>query len=102
MSAFGMISRIALEEAARNAAKNQWRKARKSGAFERDMWLHRVGLTSYSPTREAVRGVSLFLAGAAIGGILGLLFAPKSGEEFRSDLAERSRMRTGTERELHS
>jgi gas vesicle protein len=40
-------------------------------------------------SRDDVPGnISIFILGLAAGAVVTLLFAPKSGEEFRSDLAE--------------
>jgi hypothetical protein len=52
--------------------------------------LHALGL---EPRRSAssyiLPALGVFAAGALVGGALGLLFAPKSGRELRSDLSKK-------------
>jgi len=52
--------------------------------------LNAVGLQSTRPALwAAVPGIALFGAGLVVGTGLGMLLAPKSGPELRSDLADR-------------
>jgi gas vesicle protein len=61
----------------------------------RDWPLKQKGITSMGNDRDYGDGVSTrltyFLVGAGIGAVLALLFAPKSGEELRSDIADATR-----------
>jgi hypothetical protein len=59
--------------------------------FDREYWLHKVGLTPYRPTKAAFGGMSLFVLGAIAGGVAGLLFAPKRGMELRTEVKDRAR-----------
>ena len=44
-----------------------------------------------APSRRTSSGVALFLAGLGAGVVVGMLFAPTSGEELRSGIGERTR-----------
>jgi gas vesicle protein len=60
-----------------------------------DWLLKKKGITSMGNDRDYGDGVStrltFFLVGAGIGAVLALLFAPKSGEELRNDIADATR-----------
>lgn len=43
------------------------------------------------PKRRTSSGIALFLGGVGTGIILGMLFAPVTGEELRSEVSERAR-----------
>lgn len=44
-------------------------------------------------SQKKVPGYAYFLGGAALGAVIGLLFAPKKGSELRSDIKDWSRKR---------
>lgn len=44
-----------------------------------------------APSRRTATGLALFLAGVGTGVLVGMLLAPSSGEELRSNLSERAR-----------
>ena len=69
----------AAEVAAKKAAKG-WRKIDWDGDV-----LQRVGLTTYKGSGIGT-GLSLFVLGAAVGGIAALMLAPKKGNELRTDV----------------
>lgn len=54
---------------------------------------------SYRAGPDVMTGVGLFALGALVGASLGLLFAPKSGHELRSDLGRARGMLPGSNRE---
>ena len=66
-------------------------------AMDRDMLLRRMGLEERTPTGDFFTGLGLFSIGVLVGAGLGLMFAPKRGEEIRASLNEawRSRGRGG-------
>lgn len=95
MNALATISRIyTLNNVQRDARKfmkkKGWNKAWKK-AMDREALLHRMGLSTYSPTKNAIGGISLFVAGCVVGGIAGMLLAPKRGDELRRDITERAK-----------
>ena len=58
--------------------------------FDRDQWLRRVGLSTYTPVKSTVAGISLLLAGAAVGVAIGLALAPKPGAQLRVEVKDRA------------
>ncbi len=44
-----------------------------------------------APSRRISSGVAIFLAGMGAGVVVGMLFAPLSGEELRTEVKERTR-----------
>jgi len=58
--------------------------------FDRDEWLRRVGLSSYSPVKDTIANISLLLAGAAAGVVIGLALAPKPGAQLRAQVKDRA------------
>jgi gas vesicle protein len=44
-----------------------------------------------APSRRTSSGVALFLAGVGAGVLIGMLFAPLSGEQLRSEIGDRAR-----------
>lgn len=94
MNALATISRLyTLNNVQRDARKFMKKKGLNKAwkkAMDRDALLHRMGLTTYSPTKNAIGGISLFIAGCVVGGIAGILLAPKRGEELRRDISERT------------
>lgn len=57
--------------------------------WDKDYWLHKVGLTTYKPGKFATGGLGLFVLGAVAGGVIGLALAPKAGAELRTEMKER-------------
>jgi gas vesicle protein len=58
-------------------------------AMDRDTLLRRVGLEERTPAGDFFTGLGLFSIGVLVGAGLGLMFAPKRGEEIRAALNER-------------
>lgn len=69
-----------------------WKAMRK--AFDRDMLLERLGVEKRTPTSDFFTGLGLFSVGVLVGAGLGLMFAPKRGDEMRSALNEAWKHRT--------
>ncbi|HLL55677.1 MAG TPA: YtxH domain-containing protein [Myxococcaceae bacterium] len=59
--------------------------------WDKEYWLHKAGLTTYSPAKSTFGGLSLFLLGIAAGGVAALAFAPKPGDEFISDVKDKAK-----------
>lgn len=57
--------------------------------WDKDYWLHKVGLTSYKPSSFATGGFGLFVLGAIAGGVIGLALAPKAGAELRTEMKDK-------------
>jgi hypothetical protein len=68
-----------------------WNAMRK--ALDRDVVLDRLGLERRTPLGDFFTGLGLFSIGVLVGAGLGLMFAPKRGEEMRSSLNEAWRRR---------
>ncbi|HEX9401145.1 MAG TPA: YtxH domain-containing protein [Anaeromyxobacter sp.] len=68
-----------------------WKTMQK--ALDRDVVLERLGLERRTPTGDFFTGLGLFSVGVLVGAGLGLMFAPKRGEEIRSALNEAWRSR---------
>ncbi len=68
-----------------------WNSMRK--LVDRDVVLERLGLERRTPTGDFFTGLGLFSIGVLVGAGLGLMFAPKRGEEMRSALNEAWRNR---------
>ncbi len=81
-------------EGGRNAMAMTWKAMRK--ALDRDEILRRVGLEERTPTGDFFTGIGLFSLGVLVGAGLGLMFAPKRGDEMRAALNEAWRNRTRT------
>jgi hypothetical protein len=62
-------------------------------AIGRDELLERLGLERRTPAGDFFTGLGLFAVGVLVGAGLGLIFAPKRGEEMRSALNEAWRNR---------
>ncbi len=58
--------------------------------FDKESLLNRVGLTTYTPMRNTLGGLSFFVLGAAVGTAVGLALAPKPGAELRADVKEKA------------
>jgi hypothetical protein len=59
--------------------------------IDKDYWLHKAGLTTYSPSRSVFSGLGLFILGAAVGGIASLALAPMKGSELRSEVKDKAK-----------
>ena len=55
-------------------------------ALDREALLKRVGLEERTPAGDFFTGLGLFAVGVLVGAGLGLMFAPKPGEEMRASL----------------
>lgn len=77
------VIKEAVEFAAKDARKFLKKRLKNIDA---DALLNHVGLTTYRPAKATMGGASLFLFGAAVGGLAALILAPKAGTELRSDL----------------
>lgn len=58
--------------------------------WDKDYWLHKVGLTTYKPAKAGFGSLSLFLVGVAAGGVAALAFAPRPGIEFREQVKDKA------------
>ncbi len=65
--------------------------------MDRDAVLDRLGLEEKSPASDFFGGLGLFSIGILVGAGLGILFAPRRGEEVRQSLGEAWRSRGGKE-----
>lgn len=74
-----------------------WKTMR--NVLDRDALLERVGLEKRTPTGDFFTGLGLFSVGVLVGAGLGLIFAPKRGDEMRAMLndAWKSRARAPEE-----
>ena len=63
-----------------------WKAMR--NAIGRDELLERMGLERRTPAGDFFTGLGLFAVGVLVGAGLGLMFAPKRGEEMRTALNE--------------
>jgi hypothetical protein len=75
-----------------------WKAMR--NAVDRDEILERIGLERRTPTGDFFTGMGLFAVGVLVGAGLGLMFAPKRGEEMRSALNEAWRHRGRREQDF--
>lgn len=67
------------------SASRQWDR------FDPDDVLHPMGLSIYKPARVSVGGIGVFILGALAGSIVGLLLAPKTGVELRTEVKDKAR-----------
>lgn len=58
--------------------------------IDKERWLGKVGLQTYTPTRNVFGGLGIFALGALAGGVVALALAPKAGSELRSDVKEKA------------
>jgi hypothetical protein len=70
-----------------------WRAMR--GLLGRDELLRRVGLEERRPAGDFFTGLGLFSVGVLVGAGLGLMFAPKRGEDMRQLMMETWAKRAG-------
>jgi hypothetical protein len=71
----------------RIAMEMTWKGMRR--VMDRDMLLRRMGLEERTPAGDFFTGLGLFSVGVLVGAGLGLMFAPKRGEEIRAALNEK-------------
>lgn len=64
-----------------------WKTMRR--AMDREALLRRMGLEERTPAGDFFTGLGLFSIGVLVGAGLGLMFAPKKGDEIRAALNER-------------
>ena len=70
-----------------------WKAMR--GMLDRDELLKRIGLEERSATGDFFTGLGLFSVGVLVGAGLGLMFAPRRGEDMRQTMREAWRQRAG-------
>jgi hypothetical protein len=75
-----------------------WKAMR--NAIDRDDLLERIGLERRTPAGDFFTGLGLFAVGVLVGAGLGLMFAPKRGDEMRSALNEAWRNRGRREQDF--
>ncbi len=63
-----------------------WKAVR--NALDRETLLKRMGLEERTPAGDFFTGLGLFAVGVLVGAGLGLMFAPKRGDEMRATLNE--------------
>jgi len=63
--------------------------------LDRDALLRQLGLEQRSPGSDFFTGLGLFAVGVLVGAGLGLLFAPRRGEDMRSMVGEAIRKPDG-------
>ncbi len=68
-----------------------WNKMRRM--VDRDSVLRQLGLEQRTPGSDFFTGLGLFSVGVLVGAGLGLLFAPKRGEDMRAMVSEAWRTR---------
>jgi hypothetical protein len=83
----------------KNAINDAWKFIRKNAKdldidwdFDRERWLHKVGLAEYEPGKAFFGSVSFLIIGALAGGVAALALAPKKGEELRTEVKDRAMM----------
>lgn len=68
-----------------------WKAMRRM--IDRDSLLKQLGLEERTPAGDLLTGLGLFSVGVLVGAGLGLLFAPKRGEDVRAMMTDRWRNR---------
>ncbi len=84
---------VVLKEAKKLADKDfkkTARKAVKNLDFDKRYWLHKVGLTPYTPVRSGFGLGFMLLAGAAVGALGALALSPMRGEDFRHTVKQKA------------
>lgn len=66
-----------------------------SALADREMLLRRMGLETRTPRSDFFTGLGLFSVGVLVGAGLGLMFAPKRGEDIRALMTDAWRQRSG-------
>jgi hypothetical protein len=81
-------------KAANKQATRRWNSARRAlRNLDSDDLLARVGLEERNPASDWFGGLGLFALGMLVGAGMGLLFAPRRGQEVRSMMGEAWRNR---------
>ena len=70
-----------------------WKTTMRS-MLDRDAMLRRIGLEERSPSGDFFTGLGLFSVGVLVGAGLGLLFAPRRGEDLRALMQDAWRNRS--------
>ena len=67
------------------STKMSWKAAKKMiDQVDRDTLLERIGLQERAPATDMFGSLGLFAVGILVGAGLGILFAPRRGDEMRS------------------
>jgi len=90
-----------VQNAIRDAAKFVGKQL-KNIDWDTDEVLHRVGLARHTPGRSTFGGISLFVVGAALGGVAAMLLAPQPGAQLRTDLRDRAKKYFGVEEPIQA
>ncbi len=69
--------------------------------FDRDDMLKRVGLEQRTPASDVFTGLGLFAVGVLVGAGLGLMFAPRRGDEMRQLVGEAWKNRGRAGQDFH-
>jgi len=80
------VVKTAIKDGARFLKKNL-----KNMELNRNYWLHKVGLSTWSPTRRIAGGLALVTMGAAAGSIAALAMAPKEGAVLRAEVKDKAK-----------
>lgn len=64
------------------------------GMLDRELLLKRMGLEERSPAGDFFTGLGLFSVGVLVGAGLGMMFAPRRGEDLRAMMTDAWRQRT--------
>jgi hypothetical protein len=76
-------------------AAMSWRSMRRM--VDGEAMLRRMGLEQRSPSSDFFTGLGLFSIGVLVGAGLGLMFAPKRGEDMRQMVTEAIKNRRATQ-----
>lgn len=79
-----------LKKLAEMDIKRHLRKTMKNMDFDKKILLRRVGLAPYRPVRNTLGTGLVFLVGATLGTIAGMVLTPFKGEDFRRQLKGRA------------
>jgi hypothetical protein len=66
------------------------RRSMKNIDFDKRYWLHKVGLTPYTPVKTGIGSGLFLLSGLAIGAVGAMVLAPMRGEDLRQTLKEKA------------
>jgi hypothetical protein len=79
----------------RGAKKTMGPRLRDLRGRDRDDWLATIGLEKRNVTADVFGAIGLIAVGCGIGVAIGMLFAPKRGEELRREMNEKVRSQAG-------